>query len=986
MSYPVPPGQSTRAKHAENTTATSTSSSPSSSALRIAVQKSLPHHTPLSQSPPPQQRAFTVSMRGVPPPNSSSSSPPTPSPLSTSGSDGGRHGAPPADAATAGVAQAGRAPSPGRVPETSIGATTLRRDGRGARKPHQVPSASIHSVAMAAAAAATTDVGTAATTAATVQWGAGGLNQTAEVGHGGNGGGGDGAVAAAPVIGVVSSPQLSRPLTTDQEEEEKAAATAAANAKEVQRQQILAHANDLLTFCAISNKVTSIRQCTSSFFVLLYQRLFDCTIAGIDRSPNTAEKRRHNVTLVLEQLRQHPYSLAGIEAEEVVKLNEDHISRLIMVFVQIAEDMRRQQQQRQMEQGSSTPPLVTVPTHPVASTAAAGAAQHIDVVHAGMSGNGGAYVPVGYTVAEVMPGSITAAQQIQQQQQQQLLAMEARNAAYSYATPPGAALPGAYHHRHGVNGFFIAPAPPLNGGLGDPTGAVSLNVQQQHQQQQQQQQQSQQQYVNPNPYDPEESPSSVSYYLDSSAIPTDELLAEWYRNLVYPAPHTPESDRSSSSAILHHYTTTPSSDVDNVRRGDAAAAVAKHSRPTRPAHKPTSADTSSAVPLHTSGSPHATRRSWPRDEGTPRRRPVAAAGAAATTTTAAAAGGGGGGGGAAAGARRSRKLSGQAQRAQLDAHDIIRRCQRLGEALDAQEGRHRRAFVPKTPSPHRAGAARVLEQNSSRLHRGLPVRGNAEEAQGTAQTDRQPPRVRSNVAAAALRHDGEQESVLASTPASAPQAQGQPEEQQARKQLQERSAAQPVHQKQQQKLLQPPLPPPQLLRQPALHHRLTAEPPLTRQEKEFLLRRPLQHSEAAQRDRKIERLRAARYLGDLQQLLRRRMRHEYDAQMSAMRGSLREALRTAKAEKADLMQRVRDENERYRAAYATLMEAAANEAQVPARVMSRHTAQLADYYATSLQHSQAMCDALKREMDRRTRAELLQYAEEVSAWQQHFLL
>ena len=172
---------------------------------------------------------------------------------------------------------------------------------------------------MAAAAAATTDVGTAATTAATVQWGAGGLNQTAEVGHGGNGGGGDGAVAAAPVIGVVSSPQLSRPLTTEQEEEEKAAATAAANAKEVQRQQILAHANDLLTFCAISNKVTSIRQCTSSFFVLLYQRLFDCTIAGIDRSPNTAEKRRHNVTLVLEQLRQHPYSLAGIEAEEVVK-------------------------------------------------------------------------------------------------------------------------------------------------------------------------------------------------------------------------------------------------------------------------------------------------------------------------------------------------------------------------------------------------------------------------------------------------------------------------------------------------------------------------------------------------------------------------------------------------------------------------------------------------------------------------------------------
>lgn len=171
-----------------------------------------------------------------------------------------------------------------------------------------------------------------------------------------------------------------------------------------------------------------------------------------------------------------------------------------------------------------------------------------------------------------------------------------------------------------------------------------------------------------------------------------------------------------------------------------------------------------------------------------------------------------------------------------------------------------------------------------------------------------------------------------------------------------------------------------------VHHRPSAEPPLTQQERSLLLHRPQQHRDAAQRDRKIERLRTARYLGDMQQLLRRRMRQEYDQQMREMRISLKESMRTAQAEKTDLMRRVRDENERYRAAYATLMAAAASEAQVPARVMSRHTAQLADYYATSLHHSHSMCDALKRETEQRTRQELLQYAEEVSAWQQHFLM
>jgi hypothetical protein len=723
-------------------------------------------------------------------------------------------------------------------------------------------------------------------------------------------------------------------------------------AKEVQRQQILAHANDLLTFCAISNKVTSIRQCTSSFFVLLYQRLFDCTIPGIDRSPNTAEKRRHNVMLVLEQLRQHPYSLADIAAEEVVRLNEDHISRLIMVFVRIAEDMRCQQQQHERQlvhaAAATTPPSFLPSNSNVMTTAAAqnlvmpeadsGTAGD-DYRLARSGGGGGAYVPVGYTVAEVMPNlsaaSLNAADAaFLQQQQQQLLGMTDGGRGNPYAAlVTHAALSSSQHYRHAENDIYVAPVPPLNGSLVDPSGTVAV---------------AQQSYTNPyanamtaapvTPYDRDESPSSVSYYLDSSAIPTDELLAEWYRNLVYPAAHTPNSDGSA----MRHSTTTPSSEVQRYHRDHHH----HHHHDGEDVFTTTSSSAPAAVPGATaaatapSAPPLPARTTGAVDAAKPARSRVAAA-----TATG-----------------RSRRLSQTPPRAQLNAHDIVRRFQRLEQELDAQEGRHRQAFVGEPLSPHKAAAA---EQHTyTRLHRGLPVQSGAEIGKrDMVDTDRaaehRPPSAAASTAES--RKETPDESAAATPPLSYDQ-----------QVLQQRQVVAP-----------PPPPPP---RQPALHHRLAAEPPLTRQERDFLLHRPQQHRDAAQRDRKIERLRAARYLGDMQQLLRRRMRHEYDAQMSAMRNSLKESLRSAKAEKTELMRRVRDENERYRAAYATLMEAAANEAQVPARVMSRHTAQLADYYATSLQHSQAMCEALRRETHRRTRAELLQFAEEVSAWQQHFLL
>ncbi|TPP54626.1 hypothetical protein CGC20_22095 [Leishmania donovani] len=596
-------------------------------------------------------------------------------------------------------------------------------------------------------------------------------------------------------------------------------------AKEAQRQQILGLANALLTFCCIGNtRVTSIRQCTSSFFVLLYQRLFDCTIAGIDRSPNTAEKRRHNVMLVLEQLRQHPYSLEDIEAEEVVKLNEDHISRLIMVFVQGFDAAKT---------------------------------------------TSGAYAPVGYRVAEVMPPP----------------ALQQADAAGTGS--------GGYHFQQPMDNFCVAPAPPLSGGpasgggIMDPDGGGGGP------------------YMISGGAELGEglSPSSVSHYLESSVMPTDNLLEEWYRNLVYPPAGGPAEETEMMSAV----------DPGHVSL-HGGYSQRRHPRSDQLGREAGASLTSSGSPMYGAG--HQLASASPPE----RRSPIG----------------------------RHRH-----HRTQLDADDIVRRFQRLEEVLDAQERRHRKPFVDASSSP-------AMQKGS------LAERG-ARESRHRRHTAPQPPSAVADPRGGDLAPTPDKRSATEVGGGALPQQEAPPSSQQ-----------QPAYSQ----------PPPQQHRAPPRTpaHRFVSEPPLTRQERYFFAHRPQHRIDVAQRDSKIERLRSARYLGDMQQLLRQRMRREYDAQMSAMRGSLKESIRTAKEAKIDLMRRVRDENARYRAAYATLMEAAANEAQVPARVMSRHTVQLADYYATALQHSLLVCDSLKREADRRNKNELLRYAEEVSAWQQHLLL
>ncbi|KAH9597718.1 hypothetical protein LSM04_008655 [Trypanosoma melophagium] len=98
--------------------------------------------------------------------------------------------------------------------------------------------------------------------------------------------------------------------------------------------------NALAKMCSISREkdITTLKECSSSLFVLLYQRLFNCNISGIETSPYTVEQKRWNVSRVLNELQdKRGINVAGIDAEEVVHLNEEHISRLIRLFMDIAQ-------------------------------------------------------------------------------------------------------------------------------------------------------------------------------------------------------------------------------------------------------------------------------------------------------------------------------------------------------------------------------------------------------------------------------------------------------------------------------------------------------------------------------------------------------------------------------------------------------------------------------------------------------------------------
>ncbi|ESL09640.1 hypothetical protein TRSC58_02637 [Trypanosoma rangeli SC58] len=102
--------------------------------------------------------------------------------------------------------------------------------------------------------------------------------------------------------------------------------------------------NKLVAMCSIKQDraITSFQQCSSSLFVLLYQRLYSCTIEGIESSPYTLQQKQGNVALVLNELRyRRGIDVTGIDAEQIIQFNEEHISRLITLFLGIAHNMRR---------------------------------------------------------------------------------------------------------------------------------------------------------------------------------------------------------------------------------------------------------------------------------------------------------------------------------------------------------------------------------------------------------------------------------------------------------------------------------------------------------------------------------------------------------------------------------------------------------------------------------------------------------------------
>lgn len=98
------------------------------------------------------------------------------------------------------------------------------------------------------------------------------------------------------------------------------------------------HVNWLLKACGISQERTieTLKQCSSSLFALLFQRIFNCTISDLELEPNTQEKRLWNIQRVLTELQLFVSTdLSYISAEHIVALDEEHISELIRVFFEI---------------------------------------------------------------------------------------------------------------------------------------------------------------------------------------------------------------------------------------------------------------------------------------------------------------------------------------------------------------------------------------------------------------------------------------------------------------------------------------------------------------------------------------------------------------------------------------------------------------------------------------------------------------------------
>lgn len=159
------------------------------------------------------------------------------------------------------------------------------------------------------------------------------------------------------------------------------------------------------------------------------------------------------------------------------------------------------------------------------------------------------------------------------------------------------------------------------------------------------------------------------------------------------------------------------------------------------------------------------------------------------------------------------------------------------------------------------------------------------------------------------------------------------------------------------------------------------EPPLTPSEQLLFARQPHRFLDRAARDVRIEQLRCARFQADIQQLLRRRMQHDYDTEMRELRESLKVAEAVARQNKLESKQMIREYSDKRRAAYAALVEAAASETHIPHYMMSPETEELYRQYRKSIGEGHRAARLFQAERERAERAELRRYSRVSTAWQ-----
>lgn len=108
----------------------------------------------------------------------------------------------------------------------------------------------------------------------------------------------------------------------------------------------VADVNWLIRLCGMNElfPVYEMRECSSSFFVVLIQRLLHYRLSGLELEPDTNEKKLKNMRRVLEELESiTQLDLSVISPAEIVNGNESHIAMLVHVFLELAKYVPRRE-------------------------------------------------------------------------------------------------------------------------------------------------------------------------------------------------------------------------------------------------------------------------------------------------------------------------------------------------------------------------------------------------------------------------------------------------------------------------------------------------------------------------------------------------------------------------------------------------------------------------------------------------------------------